>query len=1325
MTDNTNPGNFANRTAEDVKNVASKGGQTGTENSGFASMDSDKQKDIASMGGKASSGSFEPGSEKAKEAGRECDFCLTAVVLAAVEDTLKSQSCEFSPTAYFAALLALLTQCISGQDGLVNKELATCVVYLLDIVGSHVPAPLLRSKFSQILTSLSPILSSPDVEAPLVRSSVGCLETLLLAQDGAAWALSQTQISPRRAIAGLLVLAHDHRPKVRKRAQEAIAHVLQSPPPSPSLDHPAADMCAEAALKTATDVLAATTLQGKKGRKEYKRLPEDRHPGLIHALQLIHSLASVSRGWPSKKIEPLCELLIHFSGSNEWLTLQAFEIFEAIFRGMAEEVASTKLPKMLQVIEEMKPALDNEKLAPSWCAIISRGYVVSAQVEKVETFQKLPQIFESVKQYCSSGSYNIRKSASECLISFLSNCISEDAIIEPSIYDEKVLGNIAKSTIDLLSIKYQTAWMEVFSVLSATFDAYRYRSVNLLNEIVKILGGLRESDSFSGKKEIDQVLGQAISNMGPANVLAILPLGLAKPIPGQAGRAWLLPILRDHVQNTDLMHFRSELVPLSEVLYQRIIDHGAADKTMELKIYETLVQQIWDILPGYCTLPIDVPKAFDQTFAEMLANLLYKQTSLRINICNGLQTLVESLQAFVASDLLKENQLLQHRLTKPDAEEALKHLAGLAGNLLAVLFNVYSETLPQYRGYILQCINAILSIIPEKELLETFHRVAVMLEDALRESSDQTQAQKQQEKQERKQTDTMPPASHTLMDLVITLSIYLPRHSFPALFNLAAHALPLKSDAQLQKKAYKLLPRLSKSIVGATALKDRNSELQLLLLDTQSSVTPSARRDRLAAITVVVEHLPDTELHFVPSVLSEVVIACKEVNDKARTTAFDLLILMAQKVSAGGKIEQSKIPHMDDSAPVAEASLEEFFTMVSAGLVGNSPHMISATITALARILHEFILRLPRNVMEDIVQTMSLFLTSTNREIVRAVLGFVKVAIISLPEDLIRPRLEGLIPGLMQWSHEHKARFRSKVKHILERAVRRFGYDSIESYCPEADKKLIQNIRKTRERRKKKNQYNKDDPEDDSVAEEPSNGSKGRFESEHDEVLYGSASSSDASDDETEARQRSSSKRKASGTKTYISEAQDEPLDLLDRRSLANISSRKPVPTKQPPTSTKRKGKIKVDGKLVINDNDSDDDDKGGGVTRSNRNGNDDAMALDARDEDEGGGINAYVEAVKGKDAIQRGQRGRLKYSNKRDRGDAMDIDGEEDGAAAAKKVRFADGGNRKGAVGSKAKKKGFATGANGQKMNVKAKGGISKRVERRGLGGGKIGKFK
>ncbi|KAM5350177.1 hypothetical protein ACJ41O_006682 [Fusarium nematophilum] len=54
----------------EVKEIASKGAQS-SHQGGFASMDPDKQREIASEGGKASSGSFEPSSEKAKEAGRK------------------------------------------------------------------------------------------------------------------------------------------------------------------------------------------------------------------------------------------------------------------------------------------------------------------------------------------------------------------------------------------------------------------------------------------------------------------------------------------------------------------------------------------------------------------------------------------------------------------------------------------------------------------------------------------------------------------------------------------------------------------------------------------------------------------------------------------------------------------------------------------------------------------------------------------------------------------------------------------------------------------------------------------------------------------------------------------------------------------------------------------------------------------------------------------------------------------------------------------------------------------------------------------------------
>ncbi|KZF19966.1 NUC173-domain-containing protein [Xylona heveae TC161] len=1184
----------------------------------------------------------------------------TARVLSAVEDTLRDQKTEFTPTAYFAAILALLSQSISSETGIVNKELATSVVYLLDLVTPHVSQPLLRSKFFQILTHLAPALTNAEAEAPLLRPSIGCLESLLIAQDAAAWALPQTQVGPRRAIAGLLHFAVDHRPKVRKRAQDALVKILKSPPPSPSLDHPAADMCAETALKSLSD-LASATGKSKKHRENSQGRPHE--SSLIHALQLVKTIADASGGWPSRKMESLCDLLLSISkSSNEYLTMAAFDVFEAIFEGMADGFSATKLPHLLEVISELRPSQNDSQLLPPWIAILSRGYDVSAQIDPESTFAKLPDLFTLVSGFLASSSHNIRVSAAECLISFLANCVPDSAIIEPSIFDEKILEKIAKSGVDLLSVKYQQAWMEVFTVLGAMFDALRWRSSPLLLDVVKILGDLRDNSSFTSKKEVDEILGKAIGAMGPEAVLNLIPLNLTKPKTGQPGRAWLLPVLRDSINNAHLAHFRSEFVPLSEAMFQRVINHGGAEKTMEIKIFETLVQQIWALLPGYCDLPLDIIEAFDQSFAELIANLLYKQTELRVDVCKSLQLLVDSNKAVLAIGTEPENLLEQRRISIAQAKKNLDHLATFSGNMLAVLFNVYSQTLPQYRGFILNCISTFLSITSEKELIETFARVTGMLESSLGEGGAQTQADKQRQK-EKNAGDKMPPMSHTLMDLVITISIYLPRESFATLFNISALIVAKDDDPQLQKKAYKLIPRLADSDLGKAALVERNVELQQLLLQSASKASAPARRDRLDALAKIVTFLPQSDLHFIPSILSEVVISCKEVNEKARAAAFDLLVLMGEKMAEGGTVVNSKVEHMPDDAPDVPATIEEYFTMVSAGLAGSTPHMISASITALTRILYHFRESLSEAVVTDLVQTMDLFLTSNNREIVRSVLGFVKVSVIALPVSLMLPRLETLLPNLMVWSHEHKAHFKAKVKHIIERMIRRFGLSVVEKCTPEDDKKLITNIRKTRDRRKRR----KDEGKDHEGTGKETN-RKGRFESEYDEAVYGSDESSDGSDvsdDEVLGKHG----RKPKTGQAYIVEDEDEPLDLLDRRALANISSTKPLKSRQPPAS-KTKAKVDLDGKLLLDD-DSDDE-----MMDFGEDGN-----VGAGDGSMEGGINAYVQALKGKDAPKRGQRGKLKFSNKRgtdDDDEEMEIDEEEVAQKMKAKQRGSGGPKRK-----------------------------------------------
>lgn len=591
-----------------------------------------------------------------------------------------------------------------------NKEFAASTVYLLDIVTPFAPTPLLRLRFSQILTHLIPALTHKEAEAALLRSSIGCLESLLLAQGGTSWAIPQKDIGPRRALAGLLNLGLDDRPKVRKRAQEAITKVLGNPPPSPSLDHPAADMCAAVTLGYVTELARNQEVQrGKKGGEH--------DPRLIHSLQLVKAVCAAG-GWPSKRVESLCEVLLGIAkSSNEFLMMAAFGVFEQVFASLVDETASAKLPGVLEAISELRPSQNDSQLLPPWLAVVARGHEVYAQVDPNVAFTTLPQLFTLISTFLESSAYNIRTSASQCLVSLATTVIPDTALLDITRSTENIFISITKTTTDLLSVRYQGAWKEVFDILSALLDKLRWRSTPLLNDAIKLIGDLRSNEGFQGKKEADEVLGRAIRAMGPDTVLTILPLNLAAPKLGAPGRAWMLPILSSWVENAPLAHFRSFFVPLSESFFQRVVDAGDGEKTVEVKIFETLVGQIWRLFPGYCDLPSDLVVAFDQTFAELLANVLYQKIELRNDICKGLQNLVDSNKAILEVELGEdgeEDMVLQHRVTKAQAKSNIEHLAGFSGNLLAVLFNVYSTTLPQYRGFILRCLNSFLSITPHK-----------------------------------------------------------------------------------------------------------------------------------------------------------------------------------------------------------------------------------------------------------------------------------------------------------------------------------------------------------------------------------------------------------------------------------------------------------------------------------------------------------------------------------------------------------------------------------------------------------------------------------
>lgn len=1120
-----------------------------------------------------------------------------ALILSAVEENIDDQKNEKTPVAYFVSFLALLEQSVD-ENGILDAKVAGAAAYFLDLVLPFTSGPLLKQKFGHILTRLAPVLTSPDAEAALVRSSVGCLESLLLAQDNQQWA-STGNVSPKRALVGMLELSFDPRPKVRKRAQEAVHKILANPPPSPSPVHVAAQLCGEVSLKR----LVALIEDAPKNRKQENKAAVS---SIIHALQLIAAITSAN-SWPPSQVEALCDVLLDVSRtSDQYLVGAAFSAFDGLFSSMANEIDVERFTRVLDIIFELKPPVDDAHLAASWLAVVANGVQSFSKLLPQTCLAKISSVVPIVAEFLGAESKDIYVSASQCLIAIISECIPDEYLLQPSasngvtgqIYEEvdEVITFVAEYIEkELLSIKYQHATKEILDVITASILKFRKRANPDFINILETVGQWRsnEESNFPYNKEAEDMIAACISTMGPETVLSALPLNLAGS--KGPGRAWLLPILRDNVRFASLGYYKQNILPLVSVFSEKI--SAAPNKeSMHIKIFQTIVDQVWSLLPHFADLPRDLIVAFDDEFAAQLADLLYSKVELRVNICHALRLLVESNLAY-SQGALSDDLMTLEEFPISEAEKNLAYLASKASNVLSVLFNVFSSTMPESRGFVLETIDTFLQVIPDADLEVTFNKVCGLLKKAMDDEAGETS----------KPAKNQPPKlSITMMDLVVAMAKYVPASSYNALLSIFSSTVTMENEPLMQKRSYRIINKLNESERGQKTIAQFITELENMFVQTVGITHTSARASRLAALEVVVGLLPSSDLHFIPSILQEVIMSTKDVNERSREASYSLLIQIGNKMAQGGVIQNNKVPGFDPQAAPSEANLTEYFTMVSAGLAAQSPHMISATITAISCLIYEFKDQMPQELMIEIASTVELFLTHNSREIAKSAIGFVKVEVLSLPEELVRTNLKELLAKLMKWSHEHKGHFKSKVKHILERLIRKFGIEAVEEAIPEDDRKLVANIKKSRARAKKK----------EAAAE--SEGKLRKFMSAYEEAVYDS--DSDGSDEEQEDEKKS---RRGKSADKYILDTGDEPLNLLDRQTLAHISSSKPKKF----TKKDMKEKIKTkNGKIVVEE---------------------DLIA------DNASGIDAYLDAVK--QAPVRGQKNKLKFKKTKEEEDWSD----------------------------------------------------------------------
>lgn len=1147
---------------------------------------------------------------------------LYGQTLVAIEETIREQGEQLSPTAYFGAMMTTL------QSSQGSADLVGALLYLLDEVFPFLPHSILRSKFADIIAIIENVFESHKDEQPIVRSIVGCLQELLAAQDGPNWSMPVT----KKAFQQLLILSANASPKARKRAQDAVRNVLSRPPP-PTLIHPAADMTAEFVLR----VLHETS-------------KSDQHA----AQQMLALLQTIVPYWPPHKFATLCQTLLQLPKFNNiFLTKAAFDVFEALFDAQEIDMDTDKFAGLLRAICELKPAAVDERLLPTWLLIIGKAFPSYAKLNPAQCATDLATVFNLIFNDFQQDSRCYRQIAN-CLSTLIEYCITDDLIEQASAGHENSLTEIIKSLESGLGVHYQQAWVHVMTVHQAMFNKLNHFAAPLMNGCLALLGELRLSPTEAYKEQLDKTLGVAISTMGPEFFLRILPLNLETPTSSShVGRAFLLPLLKTYTTNTSLNYFVNVLIPLGDRLAQKGEAAAARELEMQAKVYETLVNQIWSLAPGFCDLPVDLTRAFNDNVAERFSSLLYTQPDLRPTIAQALQLLIEKNQALVKSSADDAHLMRAYGLTKAEAAANLAFMSKFAVNYLAVFFNVFSQISPQFRGFMADAIKAYLQVTTADDINTTFKKVLTMLSQALESNEVATN-----------DPSLPPPMSHTMLDLAIIMIPFLDLESSELLYNGTIQSLLSKeNDPTLQKKGYKVLNHLMSAPNGTQVISQHVEELQNQLLDATATCTNSAKKDRIKTLNKVVSLLPSSDLHFIPAILSEVVLASKDNNEKTRNFAFDLLVNMGNKMKEGGVVKNNRLEGFDQDTPDAQATIAEFFTMVTAGLAGTTAHMIGATVGALSRIFFEFKDDLPYELASELLQTVNVLAASNNREIVKAAVGYVKVCIVVLDIGILQPQLESIVRSLLKCQQQHKSHFKVKIRHMFERLIRRFGYEAVANLMPEDDRKMIVNIQKRRLRAKRKKGANNADQSDDEDNEDVSAraaAKKGAFQDAYEEVLYGSESEIDDDDSEDETlktvkaaitAQKQKQKKKQAVSNAFIREDdEDGPLDFLDRSALGRISSNKPTQRKL--KSNKGAFAEGDDGRLVINE-------------PKEHNANDDDEEQEEATED------YYMQHITNPDGFVRDKRNRIKFKKGKDAvDDAMEVDDGEEGKKEKRPVK-------------------------------------------------------
>ncbi|XP_077241688.1 ARM repeat superfamily protein [Tasmannia lanceolata] len=984
-------------------------------------------------------------------------LCASA---AAMRSILQEENLPLTPPAYFAATISAINETLETLDPNAMTSLSSFLSILLPLVPSQSLPP---SKASDAMEILVSFLQRPHgtLATSTVRSIVKSLGLLVPFCGVEDWSAVKLPLKT------LLAFSVDRRPKVRKCAQVYVEKVFKSFHDFVIIEKVSKVVWSffKSYMPLATEIGATTIVDGSKS----EMMAEPKHLEVLHMLNALKLIVpTLSTKFIVKISSNLYKLLgCQFSP----LTRHILNIFEALFGCSRPEVLVSEADNVIILLASYVSSGEKNPTDTllSASTLLKRALDELYVAEPDIWIKNLPLVFGSV-----AGLLNFEVSTAGKTADILKDLTRQkdgstfptntNQLSDVSIMSTEVscaIRSICAVLEDIISACRGIPNEHILAVVSNLFLKLGESSYLYMNGIVLKLSDLmmQLEKGLPGMKHLQECIGSAVIAMGPEKLLSLIPISLnAEKL--TCSNIWLIPILKKYVVGASLEYFMECIVPLAESI-QRVC--CGVKKSPNLKDMQTSARSLWGLLPAFCNYPTDTSKSFE-SLAKLLIVVLKEDSYMHETIASSLQELVNQNKdivraiqdanecpnqstAVVSNDCNTVPGTVPSHYSNKIASRNIRALASSSMDLLHALADVLFNSPTEKRAYLKEAIGCLASIAGSSNVknfftssLEKFQSINRIAESEKFGSHILKSVNKEQDDEARKK-DPKEAQRCLIMELACTLIEGSDEEGINIIFDYIRPSLQA-DDGVGQFEAYSTLSRIF--MVHAWFYSTRFDELIHLLLGQKSSCDIMSLRSRLTCFHFLLIHLLKSDSGNVNAaflILNEFISTLKDSRKEARRDAYDILLMVSCSLKTSAN---------------TDAPLQRLFDMIIGYLSGASPHVMSGAVAALSLLVYRdtsVCFSVP-----NLLPSVLVLLQSKAKEVVKAVLGFMKVLVSCLHAKDLQKFLSDIVNGVLPWSSVSKNHFRSKVRIILEIVIRKCGSDSVELVRPEKYKSFIKTV---------------------------------------------------------------------------------------------------------------------------------------------------------------------------------------------------------------------------------------------------------------------------